>query len=306
MKARRKRDEPNVCFIIIPPTDKVKRLTIPLRLIKVALLFIATIGLGIILIFGSILVANRNLKDQYKLKVAEVENLIEENKKKNIEIHQLKQQNSEFYEKSAEIQDKLMELENIKRQLEKMAEINTSSRGSSLTNRASSISTKNFDSVQELEETLDYQVEELKNFTEKIEKRLEYLKTIPDYWPAVGRLTSTFGNRKDPITRKMAFHYGIDIANWPGTNIYAAGKGKVEFAGYRQGYGKLIIIDHQNGYKSLYAHNSKLLVQVGDTVDKGQTIAKMGSTGRSTGSHLHFEIHYRGTPIDPLTILNKQ
>lgn len=306
MKARRKRDEPNVCFIIIPPTDKVKRLTIPLRLIKVALLFIATIGLGIILIFGSILVANRNLKDQYKLKVAEVESLIEENKNKNIEIHQLKQQNSEFYEKSAEIQDKLMELENIKRQLEKMAEINTSSRGSSLTNRASSISTKNFDSVQELEETLDYQVEELKNFTEKIEKRLEYLKTIPDYWPAVGRLTSTFGNRKDPITRKMAFHYGIDIANWPGTNIYAAGKGKVEFAGYRQGYGKLIIIDHQNGYKSLYAHNSKLLVQVGDTVDKGQTIAKMGSTGRSTGSHLHFEIHYRGTPIDPLTILNKQ
>lgn len=306
MKARRKRDEPNVCFIIIPPTDKVKRLTIPLRLIKVALLFIATIGLGIILIFGSILVANRNLKDQYKLKVAEVESLIEENKNKNIEIHQLKQQNSEFYEKSAEIQDKLMELENIKRQLEKMAGINTSSRGSSLTNRASSISTKNFDSVQELEETLDYQVEELKNFTEKIEKRLEYLKTIPDYWPAVGRLTSTFGNRKDPITRKMAFHYGIDIANWPGTNIYAAGKGKVEFAGYRQGYGKLIIIDHQNGYKSLYAHNSKLLVQVGDTVDKGQTIAKMGSTGRSTGSHLHFEIHYRGTPIDPLTILNKQ
>jgi len=292
--------EDNLCIIIIPPARKVKRITIPLQLLKIAKLSITTLTLAIILLFSIIVISHKNLKNEYNAKVSEVNSLIEENKNKDIKIEQLESEATTLYEKSSEIQYKLQELENIKRQLEKIAGINSFSRGNSLSSKPQP---KTLEDVQMLEQTLEEKEKEFEDFINQLEKRLEYLQTVPDLWPTTGRLTSTFGSRKDPISKNKKFHSGIDIANLRGTNVWAAARGKVVFSGYKSGYGKLIIIDHGNGYKTLYAHNSKLLVEVGDTVDKGQTIAKMGSTGRSTGSHLHFEIHYNDNPIDPLTIL---
>lgn len=138
----------------------------------------------------------------------------------------------------------------------------------------------------------------------EVENRLSYLDRRPDYYPTSGTFTSPFGYRKDPITGRTSMHKGIDISNKVGTGISAAGAGIVTFAQYSGSYGNMVIIDHGNGYESVYAHCKSILVSPGDSVEKTQLIAKMGSTGLATGIHLHFEIRYNGSPINPLNILN--
>lgn len=116
--------------------------------------------------------------------------------------------------------------------------------------------------------------------------------------PTRGRVSSPYGMRNGRM------HKGVDIAAGIGTSIKAADGGKVVYSGYRGAYGKMIEIDHENGYKTRYAHNSKLLVGVGERVYKGQEISKMGSTGRSTGSHLHFEVIKSGNNQNPSKYIN--
>jgi len=130
---------------------------------------------------------------------------------------------------------------------------------------------------------------------------LGYINQLPDARPIKGgRLSSGFGYRRDPFTGKTAFHSGIDIAAPRGTSIYAAGAGKVTFSGYNSsGYGYMVEIQHNNGLKTVYAHCSKLYVKTGDFVGKGDLIAAVGSTGRSTGPHLHFEVRVNGKAVDP-------
>ncbi len=122
--------------------------------------------------------------------------------------------------------------------------------------------------------------------------------------PARGRLTSRFGYRRDPFTRKLSFHTGIDIANRIGTAIHAAREGVVTYVGPKYGYGLVIIIKHRFGYKTLYGHLLSSRVRVGKHVKKGEIIGFMGNTGRSTGPHLHFEIWLNSRLIDPLTQTN--
>lgn len=119
-----------------------------------------------------------------------------------------------------------------------------------------------------------------------------------------GLLSSKFGMRIDPFTGKRARHRGIDIAAKEGSGIMAVGDGVVIWSGERRGYGNLVEVDHGNGYLTRYGHNSKLLVKAGDTVSKGQTIALMGSTGRSTGPHVHIEVLHNGDPLNPADYLN--
>jgi murein DD-endopeptidase MepM/ murein hydrolase activator NlpD len=124
-------------------------------------------------------------------------------------------------------------------------------------------------------------------------------------WPAEGTLTSLFGSRGPVMGGGSArFHAGIDISVPGGTPIVAAQEGIVVFAGYNGAYGKVIKLDHQNGYSTLYAHNSRNLVHVGQSVKVGQVVCLSGNTGRSTGPHLHFEVHKDGWPVDPLDYLH--
>jgi murein DD-endopeptidase MepM/ murein hydrolase activator NlpD len=119
-----------------------------------------------------------------------------------------------------------------------------------------------------------------------------------------GYISSTFGARSDPFTGRRAFHEGIDFAGREGNDIVAVASGVVTWAGDRYGYGQMVEVNHGNGYTTRYAHNAENLVNVGDTVKRGDVIARMGDTGRATGPNLHFEVLRDGRPVDPLTVIN--
>jgi len=114
-----------------------------------------------------------------------------------------------------------------------------------------------------------------------------------------GYSSSGFGTRVDPITGGFSFHAGVDFPGPYGADVIAVAAGVVTWNGVRPGYGNVVEIDHGNGYKTRYAHNSKNVAKVGDRVQPGQLIAKMGSTGRSTGSHVHMEVWFDNKPINP-------
>ncbi|MCL2155201.1 MAG: LysM peptidoglycan-binding domain-containing M23 family metallopeptidase [Leptospirales bacterium] len=121
-----------------------------------------------------------------------------------------------------------------------------------------------------------------------------------------GKTTSGFGSRKDPFnSQRMEFHKGIDLGCRIGTNVHSARSGEVIFSGYDEGYGNLIIIEHEFGYKSYYGHLSKVLVKKGDFVKTGSLIALSGNTGRSTGPHLHFEIRKNDKALNPMSFLGR-
>jgi len=128
--------------------------------------------------------------------------------------------------------------------------------------------------------------------TESLCKPLEY-----------ARVSSLFGYRQNPVTGKYSFHSGYDLAAPHGANIYAMYDGKVTTASYDSGYGNYIILTHKNGFQTLYAHCSKLLCESGDSIDAGDVIALVGSTGNSTGAHLHVEFRKDGQRFDPEWIL---
>ncbi len=125
----------------------------------------------------------------------------------------------------------------------------------------------------------------------------------PTGMPAPGYISSYFGVRPDPFDGQSARHTGIDIATPYGTPVHAVAEGMVTFAGVRRGYGNVVEIDHGNGYMTRYAHNSKLDVHPGRHVQVGDVIALAGSTGRSTGSHVHFEVWYHGRVVNPLAFV---
>lgn len=122
-------------------------------------------------------------------------------------------------------------------------------------------------------------------------------------WPVLGEVTSGFGYRIHPIFKVRKLHTGIDIDADTGDSIKAAATGTVVSAGWKGGYGKCIIISHDDGLATLYGHASQILVSVGEKVERGEVIGKVGSTGYSTGPHLHFEVRVNGTPVDPLGYL---
>ncbi len=120
-----------------------------------------------------------------------------------------------------------------------------------------------------------------------------------------GWISSYFGWRTDPFTGRRALHEGVDFAGRQGTAILAVAAGVVTFAGQQNGYGQLIELSHSDGYSTRYAHSSLVLVRVGDLVQKGQVIALMGTTGRSTAPHVHFEVRKEGHPVDPIGYLHQ-
>lgn len=149
---------------------------------------------------------------------------------------------------------------------------------------------------------------ELENLADAL-ARMEFLErsllTIPSGKPTTAPMqSSSYGFRRDPFNHHAAFHAGVDFPGRYGSPIQAAAGGKVSFVGQRQGYGNVVEIEHGNGLMTRYAHLSGFTAHVGEKVQRGERIARMGSTGRSTGTHLHFEVRLRGNPINPRRFLD--
>ncbi|ALS25341.1 M23 family metallopeptidase [Paenibacillus naphthalenovorans] len=153
-------------------------------------------------------------------------------------------------------------------------------------------------------EGLSEQAGELKNHLaaarEELQRKQRLWRITPNIWPVESRnVTSSFGYRKDPFNNRLSFHSGMDIAAPVNTEVVVTADGTVVSAGYDSGKGNFIIVDHTGGIRTSYMHLNQILVSEGDKVAKGDRIGKVGSTGRSTGAHLHYEVIKQGQSIDP-------
>lgn len=138
---------------------------------------------------------------------------------------------------------------------------------------------------------------------ETLSERQNFLRATPSIKPANGWYSSRFGYRLDPFTRRPTMHNGLDIAARQGTPVFSSADGIVSHVGRKSGYGNLVIIDHGYGVETRYGHNSKLYVTKGQPVKRYDVIAAVGNTGRSTSSHLHYEVRVRGVPVDPMNYI---
>ena len=201
-----------------------------------------------------------------------------------------------------------------KKQIKEQEKLETQNRATDKATVIKQISVSRADvegDLKEYQSTLDElekQEDALIKQSDAINKQIKSLMSKAKYsggimrWPSASSttITSGYGMRYHPILKKTKMHTGIDIGAAKGTSILAAAKGTVIKSGWETGYGNTVVIDHGGGIATLYGHASKLLVRVGDTVTAGQTIAKVGSTGWSTGPHLHFEVIKDGSTVSPL------
>lgn len=170
------------------------------------------------------------------------------------------------------------------------------------------------DEMPDFHQSLDLLADQI----DRREQQLEYMESLlsnrelRDAGMIAGRpitkgwMSSGFGYRTDPFKGHRAWHKGVDFAGKMGSDIIAVAAGVVTWADKRYGYGQLVQINHGNGFSTRYGHNSEILVSPGDVVKKGQVIAKMGSSGRSTGAHVHFEVLKGGKSVNPTTYINRQ
>lgn len=143
------------------------------------------------------------------------------------------------------------------------------------------------------------QEQSLQELQQYFQDQRSLLASIPSVWPARGWVTSDFGQRLDPYTAERVMHQGLDIAAPHGKEVQAPSDGTVVFAGLEGGYGNVLVIDHGYGIKTRYGHLSQILVKAGEHVARGQNVAMIGNTGRSTGPHLHYEVRVNGVPQNP-------
>ena len=153
--------------------------------------------------------------------------------------------------------------------------------------------------IDEVRRQIDLRRESQEEIQGILNDQRSLLAAKPLGWPVKGWLTSSFGFRRDPFNGKRKIHEGLDIAARTGTPVVATADGIVSSVKTEPGYGKMVTIDHGYGYRTLYGHNSKYNVKVGQRVRRGDRIASVGNTGRSTGSHVHYEIRLNGVPVNP-------
>ena len=161
------------------------------------------------------------------------------------------------------------------------------------------------DRMRHVRSVTDMTVETHREVLDKVSVRDEIFRNTPSIYPAFGRFSSSYGWRTHPVTGRRDFHHGLDISNAKGTPIYATADGVVGKTTYQKNIGKYIEIRHGYGYVTRYGHLDQYLVEPGDEVTKGQIIALMGQTGRTTGPHVHYEVLHYGKHRNPWYFLNK-
>lgn len=292
-------------LVIIPNSnDSVRRLSIKAPFVKLILMLvlILTVTITLYLNFSSFIqnqaMANEALEKQV---ITLTNTILSQN-------NTLEASNNQY----AVIQSSD---ESIKNQIKEFSKMFANITGDYVTKSNRGTSSKNTSNAIEDIIKLSTLVEELNrdlNKDEKLSQDLQksndtlkrFVDGIPTFVPAAGDITSDFGRRKHPITGVRRNHNGVDIDAPKGAPIMASAAGEVTYSGYSSGFGYHIIIDHGNGYETTYAHCSKLIAKKGIFVDKGEKIALVGSTGLSTGPHLHFELKINGTAVDPTQYIN--
>ena len=297
------------------PTGRVRTISITLRTVSMAVGIFAAllIAIGGILHFVGLRIAIEAKPELARalggvLTQAE-QNKIEESYKQRLSLLQEKlQATSEEIIQIQKLKDRFMDLATpaaVKSQIP----TTTSSKGGPL----NPVDNKNKNTLN-LIDALDESLQDINEFKRNVaeinalwNKQITWLNSLPIGNPVNGTysLTSGFGLRIDPFTQVMAKHEGIDFSAAIGTPIIASASGVVSRSGWDSQYGNVIEIKHAEGFKTRYAHASQLLVRVGQTVNRGDVIAKVGNTGRSTGPHLHYEIIKAGAHINPLNMFPK-
>lgn len=273
-----------------------------LSTLQVALLLVAIIGLSVALTLAFILPQGTDKHHGVKRLIQNPLHFTLQNPQEHLDALALQ---------LGEIQARVTRLDALSSRLANVAGVKEKDIGATKANRGG----PQIDAYGLTEEQLQQKISELMSEVEHRGDRLDMLETmlvqqsmrkntLPSGKPVgSGFNSSGYGWRVDPFSGKMAFHEGLDFMASIGSPIYAAATGIVKAAAHTPDYGKLIKIDHGSGLETRYAHASAILVKVGDTVQKGQVIGKVGSTGRSTGAHLHFEVRLKGVPLNPRNYL---
>ncbi|NLM58828.1 MAG: M23 family metallopeptidase [Clostridium sp.] len=294
-------------IMIVPHnTDEVK--VFKISSLKYKLMTLGTVTLTFIICLGifitHLVVTNRSLyKDR--------ENILAINRQQR-ELLEEKQETIESYIEKIDKQDELFKnfttlYKNMTSQyIDNQMEGLTATRSGTIRNDRAFINDINKlkSILDSLEQNNGDDPEIVNQLNEAQAKLKQYIDAIPTLWPTAGEISSEFGTRSDPFNYTEKQHSGLDIAADYGSNIKASASGKVIFSGYYGNYGNCVIISHGYGLTTLYGHCSQLSVKEGQSVKKGDVIAKVGSSGRSTGPHLHFEVRINDVPTNPLEYLD--
>jgi len=299
---KKKRKNEKLTVLLIPNSGaQAKRLSLSHRQIKGAVIGIAFISILLVLAGLNIFQGRHVLSEAKRIKAQheEQKRLVTDLNNRLLEIEKQR-------ERIEEQQERIRKLVGSPSSLSPAVNPSRSSMGGvSRFARADdlrSISTQ----ISSLEFLLNEHEKETTKLLSLATSNANELRSIPNCWPLKGQITSYFGWRGSPFSRKggkREYHDGIDIAAPLGSEVRAAADGVVIKAGWVAGWGRLIKIRHKGGLITSYAHNSRLLVKSGDSVTKGTVIAKVGSSGRSTGPHLHFTIEKDGKAVDPMVYL---
>jgi murein DD-endopeptidase MepM/ murein hydrolase activator NlpD len=284
-------------FIVIPhASPQLHKLKLPVRTLHLLA------GIGILSFFVAVALGFNYAKMAFK--AADYDKLQTENtdlkvQKKNLEVVTLK------------LGEKLSNLESISAKIQTLIENDNLTKRSKLNGPAVGGSKVDYTTAEllraaNLQDGLDLlkgRTAEMENQLSLLEqvaqKRADQLLATPSIWPVKGAITSHYGNRADPFSGEAELHLGLDISALYNTQVYAPADGVILYAARKAAYGNLLIIDHGNGLTTRYGHLARPLVRVGQTVKRGQVVGLVGTTGRTTAPHLHYEVRRNDRPLNP-------
>jgi len=293
-------------MMIIPHSGKSTfSISVSIKALKILCSLLAVILVGTVIFASNFYISYTKLKrDTEELEIVAKD------------YNVLQQQLQQFLQKTGQLEERMQELEQLDNELRELLKedpalkqtINRQDSQSSLTrqvlaSRSGLDRQRALRQLHLLEQKIPEQEQSLKELKDAVIERSERLCHTPSIYPVSGTISSRFGYRKSPFSSRQEFHDGLDIAAPYGSAVAAAADGVVTFAGYKTGYGRTVTISHGYGYETSYCHLSSTLVKTGQQVKKGQVIAKVGSSGRSTGPHLHYMVKVNGQLKDPADFL---
>jgi murein DD-endopeptidase MepM/ murein hydrolase activator NlpD len=302
------------------PKDKVRKLTISQNFLRSIYIIVIIIFASTAILVSTLFITRQKLSE----KIAEIERVEYKINYKEVELVSLEKKTGEIQSKTKLLENYLKEVE----QLDKLVRNITGQGGfagevaiydnglnanTEILNDPNEIfyyTSDQEEAVDDINALLDELLAKAPGLADSLQKDKQNMEDYifvmehtPSIWPTWGRITTLFSDGRSNASWIPGSHKGIDIANNPNTPVSASASGVVIFAGWDGGYGKKIVIYHMDKFTTVYAHLNEILVNAGDTVKQGEVIGKMGSTGHSTGPHLHYEVYVNGAPHNPKEFL---